>query len=199
MNNSLLAEPLKKLTTTTEDAEFTVAQLEAILTRDYPFVTGLATTYRQQGPGGIEQQLTSGILQQGLTRSGNNVLKGTLCYLIDMRNLLMINKLWRWQVNQAPPLTVGGKTETTSLQRIWVTHDSDRLSKLTSRLAGEPMASTETRGMEQCLLNGLTRFLLRAGRDPLGLAVIIEYLWKAQLAVHNQMLWKSLELTHYVG
>jgi hypothetical protein len=48
--------------------------------------------------------------------------------------------------------------------------------------------------MEQCLLNGLTRFLLRAGRDPLGLAVIIEYLWRAQLAVHNQVLWKSLAL-----
>ena len=199
MNNSLLAEPLKRLTTATKDAETTIAQLEALLAKDYPFVAGLTTTYRQQGPGGIEQQLTGGILQHGLTRSGNNILsdnilKGTLCYLIDMRNFLMINKLWRWQVNQAPLLTAGGKTETTSLQRIWATHDSDRLSKLTSRLAGEPMVSTETRGMEQCLLNGLTRFLLRAGRDPLGLAVVIEYLWRAQLAVHNQVLWKSLAL-----
>ena len=199
MNNSLLAEPLKRLTTATEDAETTVAQLEALLTRDYPFVAGLAATYRNQGPGGIEQQLTSGILQHGLTRSGNNILsdnilKGTLCYLIDMRNLLMINKLWRWQVNQAPPLTAGGTTETTSLQRIWAAHDSDRLSKLTSHLAGEPIVSTETRGMEQCLLNGLTRLLRRAGRDPLGLAVVIEYLWRAQLAVHNQVLWKSLAL-----
>ena len=194
MNNSLLAEPLKRLTMATEDAETTVAQLEALLAKDYAFVIGLATTYRQQGPGGIEQQLTSGILQHGLTRSGNNILKGTLSYLIDMRNFLMINKLWRWQVNQAPLLTAGGKTETASLQRIWATHDSDRLGKLTSRLAGEPMVSTETRGMEQCLLNGLTRFLRRAGRDPLGLAVVIEYLWRTQLAVHNQVLWKSLAL-----
>ncbi len=199
MNNSLLAEPLKRLTMATEDSETTIAQIEALLTKDYPFVSGLATTYRHQGPGGMEQQLTSGILQHGLTRSGNNILsdnilKGTLCYLIDMRNFLMINKLWRWQVNQAPQLTAGGKAETTSLQRIWATHDSDRLSKLTSRLAGEPMVSTETRSMEQCLLNGLTRFLLRAGRDPLGMAVVIEYLWRAQLIVHNQVLWKSLAL-----
>ncbi len=192
LSNSLLAEPLKRLIMATEEAETTVAQLEAFLVRDYPFVTKLATTYRNQGPGGVEQQLADGILQHGLARAGNDILKGMLCYLIDMRNFLMINKLWRWQVNQAPLLTPGGKTETTSLQRIWATHDSDRLSNLANRLAGEPLISTKATGMEQCLLNGQTRLLQRAGRDPLGLAVIIEYLWKAQLAVHNQVLRKSL-------
>jgi hypothetical protein len=192
LSNSLLAEPLKRLTTATEEAETTVAQLEAILDKDYPFITGLATTYRNQGPGGVEQQLTGGILQHGLTRAGSKILKRTLRYLIDMRNCLMIHKLWRWQVGQAPPLIAGGLVAATSLQRIWATHDSERLSRLTSRLAGEPLISTETIGMEQSLLNGLTRLLRRAGRDPLGLAVVIEYLWRAQLAVHNQDLRQAL-------
>jgi hypothetical protein len=180
------------LTTTTEDAETTVAKLEAILAKDYPFIVKLASTYRNQGPGGVEQQLADGILQHGLVRAGNDILKVTLCYLIDMRNFLMINKFWRWRVNQAPLLTAGGKTETTILQRIWATHDSDRLSRLTTRLAGEPLISAKAVGIEQSLLNGLTRLLRRAGRDPLGLAVVIEYLWRAQLAVHNQVLRKSL-------
>ena len=63
---------------------------------------------------------------------------------------------------------------------------------MTSRLAGEPLIATETIGMEQSLLRGLTRLLRRAGRDPLGLAVIIEYLWLTQLAVHNQLLRQAL-------
>ena len=111
-----------------------------------------------------------------------------------MRNCLMINKLWRWQVNQAPPLTEGGSFATTSLQRVWAAHDSERLIGLTTRLAGEPLLSTEAIGMEQSLLRGLTRWLRRAGRDPLGLSVIIEYLWLAQLAIHNQLLRQALAI-----
>ena len=48
--------------------------------------------------------------------------------------------------------------------------------------------------MEQCLLRGLSRLLKRAGRDPLGLTVIIEYLWLVQLAIHNQLLRQTLAL-----
>jgi hypothetical protein len=46
--------------------------------------------------------------------------------------------------------------------------------------------------MEQCLLNGLTRLMRHAGRDPLGMGVIIEYLWRIQLAEHNQVLRQAL-------
>jgi hypothetical protein len=192
LSKSLFAEPLQRLVATTEEANATIAQLEAILTDDYPFVAGLTATYQNQGPGGVEQQLADGILQHGLARVGNDILKETLRYLVDMRNCLMINKLWRWQVTQSPPLTTGGTLATISLQRIWAAHDSDRLARLAARLAGGPLTSTETIGMEQGLLRGLTRLLRRSGRDPLGLAVIIEYLWLSQLAVHNQLLRQTL-------
>jgi len=46
--------------------------------------------------------------------------------------------------------------------------------------------------MEQSLIDGLTRLLRQAGRDPLGLAVVIEYLWKTQLAAHNRLLRNTL-------
>jgi hypothetical protein len=192
LNNSLLAEPLQRLVKTTEEAEDTIAQLAAALEADYPFVKGLAVTYRNQGPGGIEQQLTDGILRHGLGQTGNDTLRGTLRYLVDMRNCLMINKLWRWQVNQVPPLTIGGMLETSSLQHVWTSRDSDRLARLTARLTGKPLTSTDAVSMEQSLLSGMTRFLRRAGRDPLGLAIIIEYLWLSQLAVHNQLLRQTL-------
>lgn len=191
-NNSLLARPLQHLASKPDESKATIAQLEAALAGDYPFVAGLTATYQNQGPGGVEQQLGEGILQHGLARSGNGILRDTLRYLIDMRNCLMINKLWRWQVNQPPPLTAGGLLAISSLQRIWATHDSDRLARLTSRRAGEPLPAGEAIAMEQCLLKGLTRFLRRAGRDPLGLAIIVEYLWLAQLGVHNQLLRQTL-------
>ena len=192
LSNSLLAEPLQQLVRATGKSETTIAQLEVALADDYPFVTGLTSTYQNQGPGAVEQQLTEGLLLHSLARAKHDVLKATLRYLIDMRNCLMINKLWRWQVRQAPPLTTGGMLAIPGLQRIWIAHDSARLASVTSRLAGEPLIATETIGMEQSLLRGLTRLLRRAGRDPLGLAVVIEYLWLAQLAVHNQLLRQAL-------
>ena len=60
------------------------------------------------------------------------------------------------------------------------------------QLAGGPAGHQGTVNLEQTLINGLTRLLRQAGRDPLCLAVIIEYLWKSQLAAHNQILRRIL-------
>ena len=196
MRNALLAGPLQRLAATAGEAEAKVAQLEAALAGDYPFAAGLTTTYRNQGPGGVELQLAEGILQHGLSRTGSGVIKQTLSYLVDMRNCLTILKFWSWQVNREPPLTAGGKLEKTGLLRIWTTHDSERLTWFAVRLAGESPLSATTVAMEQCLLNGLTRLLRQAGRDPLGLGVIMEYLWRTQLILHNQLLLQSLGPGH---
>jgi hypothetical protein len=192
LRHSLLAKPIQNIIVDTEAAETTVARLEAVLSGDYPFVAGLTTTYRDQGPGGVEQQLADGVLQHGLGCSANKKLKEALSYLVDMRNCLMIHKLWRWQVSMAPPLTSGGRIAETSLRRIWAARDSDRLTTLVVRLAGGPVTSAKTIALEQSLLQGMTRRLRNAGRDPLGLGVIIEYLWLTQLAIHNQVLRQLL-------
>jgi len=185
--NALLAKPLQELMTA-PDAKTTIVRLEAALEKDYPFVEGLAVTWRSHGPGGVEQQLASGILQHGLNRSGKGIVSRTLRYLVDMRNCLVVKKYWRWQVSQAPQLTAGGAISVDQLVRIWTTRDEDRLATLVAKVAGMSAHYLEAVNMEQGLINGLTRLLRQAGRDPLGLAVVIEYLWRTQLAAHNRLL-----------
>ena len=197
LNNSLLAKPLRQLLANSDENQALIAQLEAALVSDYPFYFGLTVTYREQGPGGVERQLADGMLVDALKRSRNVPLKRTLVYLIDMRNCLMLSRLWRWQVKQPPALTGGGNLDRNNLQRIWARHDSERLTCLAERLTGESLRNSKmdggvTIGMEQAFLRGLTRLLRRLGRDPLGLAVIIEYLWRVELALHNQLLRKTL-------
>lgn len=192
MRHTLLAKPLQKLLAATLDSKATIARLEAVLVTDYPFAAGLAATYQNQGPGGVEQQLASGILQHGLNRSGSDVLNVTIRYLIDMRNLLTIRKFWRWQVAQMPPLTEGGAMETVLLKRIWLAHDDDRLVTLAARLAGGPGRFEKAVQMEQGLINGLSRTLRRASRDPLSIAVVIDYLWRSQVAAQNRLLQRIL-------
>jgi hypothetical protein len=185
--NTLLAKPLQELIMA-PDAETTIVRLESALVKDYPFVDGLAITWRSHGPGGVEQQLASGILQHGLNRSDKGIVGRTLRYLVDMRNCLVIKKYWRWQVNQAPQLTAGGSISVERLTRVWAIRDEDRLATLVTKLGGLPTRNLEAINLEQSLINGLTRLLREAGRDPLGVAVVIEYLWKTQLAAHNRLL-----------
>lgn len=192
LGNSLLKNELKQLLTTPAEADEILGQLEAALVKDYPFVSGLLDCYRSQGPGGIEQQLADGILAFGITKSCDRIVKKTLSYLADMRNCLTINKLWRWQVRRQPPLCIGGQLPAEVLQRIWEKHDNERLANLTARLAGEPASGLSPVKTEQALLQGFSRMLRRARRDPLGLAVIVEYLWIGQLAIHNQLLRQTL-------
>ena len=191
LQKALLAKPLQDLMMAS-DAEVTVARLETALVEDYPFVRGLAACWRSQGPGGVEQQLTGGILQHALSRTGQDIVNTTLGYLVDMRNCLAIKKFWRWQVTQEPSLISGGTISVETLSRIWATRDEDRLAKQVNKLAGGATRSLEAIHLEQALIKGLTRLLRQAGRDPLGLGVVIEYLWKSQLAAHNQVLRKTL-------
>lgn len=191
LQHALLAAPLQELIMAPA-AETTVARLEKALAGSYPFVNGLTTTWRSQGPGGVEQQLASGILEYGLDRSGKGIVNRTLRYMIDMRNCLVVKKFWRWQVIQAPQLTPGGSISVESLTRIWAGRDDDRLAVQVKQLGGGHAGSLQAVNLERTLINGLTRLLRHAGRDPLSLAVIIEYLWKSQLAAHNQMLRKTL-------
>lgn len=197
LNNALLASALRQLLLTISENETLIAQLEAGLVSDYPFTAGLTETYREQGPGGVERQLADGMLADALERSRNDLLDKVLAYLVDMRNCLMLSRLWRWQVRQPPPLTGGGTIDRNKLQRIWANHDGERLARLTERLTGEPLRSGKTNtgvsiGMEQAFLHGLTKLLRRLGRDPLGIAVILEYLWRSQLAMHNHTLRQTL-------
>lgn len=191
-SSPLVASSLQRLVTAAGDGKAKIAQLEVALSGDYAFAAGLEATYQSQGPGGVEQQLADGILQHGLARSRPALLKETLRYLVDMRNVLMVQKLWHWQVARPPQLTDGGSIATSNLQRVWRARDSERLVRLVSRRAREPVVSTKTVAMEQCLLNGLTRLLRHGGRDPLGLGVVIDYLWRVQIAVHNQVLRQTL-------
>lgn len=191
-NHSLLAAQLVQILTRQESTDAKVSRLETSLATNYPFSKGAAETYRKQGPGGLELQFSSGMLEHALGRANQNVIKLTLRYLIDMRNLLMINKLWRWQVKRPPPITAGGNLAATSLLNIWLSGDRERLARLTARLTGASLRSTAILGIEKGLLLGLSRLLRKAGRDPLNMAVIVEYLWKQQLAAHDQLLRQLL-------
>lgn len=183
----LLAQALHRLTMAGYGADTLVSRLEEALFDDYPFAVGLARTHRQQGPGGVEQQLVAGLLRHGLAWTRNATVRWLLHTLIDLRNGLAVMKHWQWQVARTPDFIPGGLVPETVLQRAFANGDRERLAQA----LGAPGATRQTAALERALLAKLTRGLRRKARDPLGLAVIIDFLWHAQLATHDRALRRA--------
>lgn len=188
LTRSWLAGELPVLLEHPGDSRLVVARLEQWLRADYPFAAGLTAGYLQAGPGGVEQQLAAGVLGHGLGKTRDPVVRMALRFLVDVRNLLALLRHWRWQLRTAPPLLPGGELATGVLHRAWAAGDHDRLNRLVSRLSGAASVDLEPRAAERQLLGGLTLKLRRAGRDPLGVGVVIDSLWRCRIAAGNQAL-----------
>lgn len=183
-----LAADLAGLLDRPEEAAAMLARLELWLAGDYPFAKGLLAGYLRQGPGQVEQQLAAGMLGQALARARAPAVQMTIRFLVDLRNLLAVLRHWRWRVPVEPPLLAGGELDADRLARAWANGDVAMLKRLAARLADVLLADLEPRVAEGALLGGLTRRLRRAGRDPLGSGVIIDYLWCCRVAAHNRAL-----------
>jgi len=193
LHRSRLINPLllERIVVERESAKL-VNWLETSLTESYPFARGLSRCYLQQGPGGAERQLSSGILVHGLGKaSRKEIVRWLLENLIDFRNLLTILKHWHWKVRSAPVLLAGGQFGTAGLLRTWRREDRTGLQRLVGRLARGSVNDEHPRAVERALLNGLSHRLQQAGRDPLDPALILDYLWRCQVLAHNQTVYQT--------
>jgi len=91
----------------------------------------------------------------------------------------------------APRLLPGGDWPTAALNRAWVAGDTAMVGRQAACLAGAKVTDFEPRAAERQLLSGLTLRLQRAGRDPLGVGVIIDALWRCQVAARNHALHQA--------
>ncbi|HEY5674458.1 MAG TPA: hypothetical protein VIR78_12180 [Malonomonas sp.] len=187
---SLLQPQLRKLLLGTEPISVVLSALQRMLAADYPYFSGLLETYLRQGPGGLEQALLGGCLQRAVKTTRCRPVRELLVYLLDMRNLLAVYKHLHWQVTAPPPLLSGGELETALLKKIWAAGDLSGLLNLVVKRAGQP-GDPEKTGVEDFLLQGLSSKLRRGGREPLQLALLLDYLWRCQLAARNRGLLLS--------
>lgn len=191
LHQAWLAPELAGLLDRPGDAATVVAGLEEWLAGDYPFAAGLTAGYLRQGPGRVEQQLAAGMLAAGMLAAHVPVVRMTVRFLTDLRNLLAVLRHWRWRLRAAPALLPGGEVATGQLARAWAGNDTATVEHLAARLAGGALTDLEPRAAERQLLGGLTRRLRQAGRDPLGAGVVLDTLWRCRVAARNRALRAS--------
>jgi len=165
-----------------------LARLEKALAEEYPFTSGLTVLFLNQGPGAVESSLNGGMLALAVRRSADPVVRRLLQGLIDLRNLLAIMRHWRWQLRLAPALLAGGSIPPGPLLRTWAGGDRATFGRLARGLAGQVLPDMEPRLAEDLLLAGLGKELRRAGRDPLGTGVVLDYLWRCEMMAREALL-----------
>ena len=188
LRDVLVAKKLVEVSRHIAQTDLLVLKLESLLKEHYPFTEHLFKSYNNQGPGAVEQQLSRGILSHGHRKARNQLMLHIFQYFIDLRNVLTIIKFWRWQVTKNPDFIPGGKIPVFNLTRVWLKQDHQMLVRLVKQQVTIPISEPESRKVEQDFFQGITRFLYRSGKDPLGLGVIIDYLWRLKIATHNRAL-----------
>ena len=132
--------------------------------------------------------MTAGVLSQAVAKAREPAVLLTVRFLVDVRNLLALLRHWRWQLRQAPPLLAGGEVAAPLLTKLWADNDRGTFDRLAERLSPGWSPAFEPRTAEHHLLNGLGSRLRLAGRDPLGVGVILDTLWRDEMAARNHAL-----------
>ena len=180
LRQSLFAGKLCEIIETSEQINSAIEHLEKSFGTAYPAFKNVHKAYLRQGPGGMEQALIGGYLQDAVQRTRNLEVKQFLRYLLDMRNLQALQKHLQWQVPFAPPLLVGGTVEPAVLEKLWGSQDLNPLLELMQKFTRQA-TRPKPENTEDYLLQGLTIRCQREGREPLQLGVVIDYLWRCQL------------------
>ncbi len=94
-----------------------------------------------------------------------------------------------------PSLIPGGLVPEARLSAAAKSGDLIAVGSLTEELTGVPVERPDPTLVELALYRGITGWLKKAGRDPFGVAPILDYLWRCSIEAMNfSVLYHSRDL-----
>lgn len=184
LGESLLADSVKNIL---RDGETPVAleRLERQFCRLSPEFTGLAEKYEDKGLREVEQHLTNSLLSTIIRTPLHPVMKEFFSRIIDARNILSLYKSLRLNAKDPAVFMSGGTVAIERLKDLLEKDDIFEVITLIRQVSGITVAAPDTTQVEVALYRGITKYLHIEGRDPLGAALILDYLWRCSLEVMN--------------
>jgi len=105
--------------------------------------------------------------------------------LIDARNTLALAKLLKLDTPAEHPFIPGGTIDAVRLKEILHSSSRPDLERLLRDMTGEEISYADHIKLEAALYRGITRSLKKAGRSPLSVGPILEYLWGCSTEAMN--------------
>jgi vacuolar-type H+-ATPase subunit C/Vma6 len=146
---------------------------------------GLTEIADAEGLRGVEQQLTNTYLVHTVHAKLHPLVRDFFIRIIDARNIISLYKYLRMNMTAALTFIPGGTIPDTRLRDILDKKDLLRIGSLIREITGTKMEILGAAPVENVLYKEITRFLKKAGRDPLGVGLILDYLWRCSLEAMN--------------
>jgi len=185
LSSSVLSEKVKRILQGSRDITAAVKGIEGLFLSLSPGFSGLTETLDREGLKGVEEVMTETFLEHTARSKIDSVLKGFFARIIDSRNVLALCKQLRHEAKGPPPFLEGGSFTKKRFPELSERKDIFAISSLIEKLTGIAIERPDTAAVENALYRGITRFLKKAGREPLGTGPILDYLWKCSLEARN--------------
>ena len=185
LSNSLLSEAVKEVLLVNTDLKSAVAGIESLFLSFSSGFAGLTGVLETGGLRGVEQRLTERFLAEAAGFVPHPVMKTFFSRLIDARNILSLAKFLRFELKTVPSPIPGGTIDGARLMNAARMENPVSLESLVNEVTGVRLERTEPAQVEHALYRGMTRWLRRAGRDPFGVAPILDYLWRCSIEAMN--------------
>lgn len=183
--HSLLAEKVRRLLAGAGETAVVAEEICNLFARDDARYARLRGVYGKEGLDGVERQLVTLFLEQVACGRLHPAVGKFFRYLIDMTNIMTLYKQLRWRIKPPPSVIAGGRMKGSTFRGLIEGEGLNALSPLVRSLTGMPAQIPAGGSPELLLLKGLSRLLRREAREPDGIGLILDYLWRCYLEARN--------------
>jgi hypothetical protein len=185
LGHSLLADRIRDALRASPDARAAIATVAAAASPVLGEVAALEDAYAQGGLKDVETRLVRRYLGHVVATRLAPPVRGFFTAFIDLRNLMMVYKRLRWEIEDEPSFIPGGSVGPARLHDGCAPGGFDALVREVVGHAAPPLAASET-ALETVLLGDLTRRLREAGKESGDIGLLLDYAWRLYVEARNR-------------
>ncbi|WP_041245221.1 V-type ATPase subunit [Geotalea uraniireducens] len=183
--HSLLAEKVRRLLVGAGETAVVAEEICNLFARDDVKYARLRGIYGKEGVDGVERHLVTLFLEQVVAGRLHPAVGIFFRYLIDMTNIMTLFKQLRWRIKLPLSFIAGGRMKGSTFRGLLDGEGLNALPPLVCTLTGMREQISVGASPEPLLLKGLSRLLRREAREPDGIGLILDYLWRCYMEARN--------------
>ncbi|RJQ47041.1 MAG: hypothetical protein C4538_05740 [Nitrospiraceae bacterium] len=185
LSNSLLSNRIKGIVTKETDVPAILKQFNRKIFHGLVTSVPLPDVYAKKGLGGLEQELTAGILKKIMSSKLRAVVRKFFIYLIDAKNIVAAQKRLRWNMPAESSFIRGGSVRESFLRSILRNSGLSGLHQFAVRKAGILPQGESYDSLEIILHAGLYKQVRIMAGDCSATGLLLHYLWSIYVQAHN--------------
>ena len=182
---SLLSNELRKACLSSTDTSTAIAGISGNFCRLSPVFADLPRYFAEEGLRSVERRLTNLFLEYAVRQKMHPLIKMFMVRMVDARNLIRLAVSVQQEAMSTPDFIAGGTVPVDQLAQIQQRRDLIAAGILVRQYAGVKIELQDPSQVEHALYRQTTQHLKEAGRDPLGVGLILDYLWRCSMEAMN--------------